>query len=240
MSERSLELDQVFELLGRGELEVLGRMPWSSNATYLARVSGAEGDGLVIYKPAAGERPLWDFARGTLCRREAAAYKVSEALGWGLVPPTLLRSGPLGDGMVQLFIDHDPEEHYFTLRDAHAPYFRLLAAFDVVVNNADRKGGHCLLAKDGRIWSIDHGVTFHDEDKLRTVIWDYAGQALPGGVLGDLDRLERALEGRFGRRLAALLSRREVEALVGRVRGLRTAGALPETAPGHPYPWPLV
>lgn len=240
--DQPLELGEVLGFLHRGRLEVLGRLPWASNATFLAKVieGGHHGELLVVYKPRAGERPLWDFPKGTLCQREAAAFEVSEALGWSLVPPTLLRDGPLGMGMVQLFVDHDPEEHFFTLRQTHGAFFRLVAIFDVVSNNADRKGGHCLRARDGRLWAIDHGVSFHPEDKLRTVIWDYAGEGLPEGATAALARLEQRLTGPLGRRLSELLCPAEVEAIAERSAQLRHAGSLPREAPGHPYPWPLV
>ncbi|MGH9021696.1 MAG: SCO1664 family protein [Acidimicrobiia bacterium] len=252
---RRLELGEALKFLHRGRLELVGRLPWASNATFLAKVVGdlppeplpmadappaGPSELLVVYKPRAGERPLWDFPGGTLCQREVAAFEVSEALGWSLVPPTLLRDGPFGVGMVQLFVDHDPEEHFFTLRETHGAFFRRLAIFDVVTNNADRKGGHCLRGLDGRLWAIDHGVSFHCEDKLRTVIWDYAGEGLPEGASAALALLEERLGGKLGKRLARLLSRAEVAATAERTTFLRQVGSLPREAPGNPYPWPLV
>src|SRR5262245_41729330 len=146
-------------LLRDGVADVLGRMPWSSNATFLACLTDPDRpteELLAIYKPQRGERPLWDFPRGTLCHREVAAYEMSEALGWDLVPDTVLRDGPAGIGMMQRFVEHDPEEHYFTLLEEHADDFRRMAAFDIVINNTDRKGGHCIRAlEDGRILGID-------------------------------------------------------------------------------------
>src|SRR3954467_6036587 len=171
--------DVARDVLRRGEPDVLGRMPWSSNATYLANVSGEGGDLLAVYKPQRGERPLWDFPRGSLALRELAAFEMSEALGWGIVPDTVLRDGPAGTGMMQRFVEHDPEEHYFTLLETHHDDFVRMAAFDIVINNTDGVGGHCLVDADGRVRGVDHGVSFHAQWKVRTVIWDFANEPLP-------------------------------------------------------------
>ena len=235
-------------VLERGELEVLGRMPWASNHTFLGRLCldpGEDGvpcqqEALAVYKPRRGERPLWDFPEGTLCQREVAARLVSEALGWSIVPPTVLRSGPLGEGMVQLFVDHDPENHYFTLRDAYPDRFRQFALFDVVTNNADRKSGHCLLDPDGHVWGIDHGVTFHGSVKLRTVIWDFEGERIADDLAAALTRLDEGFDGDLGRQLAGLLAPREVDAARRRVRWLLTRGVFPSPVTEYPYPWPMV
>ncbi len=166
--------------IGSGALELLGLLPNSSNYTFLARASAPDGDQvLAVYKPHRGESPLWDFPAGSLGRREVAAFLVAAALGWPNVPPTVLREGPEGAGSVQLFVPFEPQEHYFTLQDRFPDAFREIAVFDLVVNNADRKGGHCLLGEDGRIWAIDHGVCFHEEPKLRTVIWEYMDEPIP-------------------------------------------------------------
>ena len=226
--------------LERGELEVLGRMPWASNHTFLGRVCLDGEEVLAVYKPRRGERPLWDFPEGTLCQREVASRMVSEALGWAIVPPTVLRSGPLGEGMVQLFIDHDPEQHYFTLRDDHADRFRQFALFDAVTNNADRKSGHCLLDIAGHIWGIDHGVTFHRSVKLRTVIWDFEGEPLPDGLASDLARLDESFDADLGRGLAALLAPAEVDAARRRIRWLLSRRVFPSPVTDYPYPWPMV
>jgi hypothetical protein len=229
------------EVLLRGELDVLGRMPWSSNATLLAVASAGGTELQVIYKPRRGERPLWDFPEGTLCRREVATYELSEALGWGLIPETVLREGPLGLGMVQLFVEHDPEEHYFTLLEHHADVFRRFAALDVLANNADRKGGHCLRRRDdGAILGIDHGLTFHPAWKLRTVIWDFAGEAIPPPIAEDVCRVAVDVSD-LERRLGPLLSPLEIEALQLRATSLSERGRFPEPDPGyHSLPWPLV
>jgi hypothetical protein len=229
------------EVLAAGELEVLGRMRYSSNATFLARVVG---DGAVVpavYKPRRGERPLWDFPTGTLCQREVATYELSEALGWGLIPATVLRDGPLGEGMVQRFVDHDPEEHYFTLLEEHAERFRLFAVFDLLVNNADRKGGHCLRSRpDGAIVGIDHGLTFHPAWKLRTVIWDFAGELVDPVAAEGVCRVAQ-LDAGIVDPLTPLLSPLELEAMQQRAAELLTTGTMPEPDPGyHSVPWPLV
>ena len=158
---------------------VLGALTRASNATLLVRLGEAEDAPLAVYKPRAGERPLWDFPDGTLCAREVAASVVARELGWPAIPRTDLVEGPFGEGSLQDFVDVDPEQHYFTLRDDHDADLRRLAVFDVVANNADRKGGHVLLATDGTVVAIDHGLCFHVEPKLRTVIWDFAGEPLP-------------------------------------------------------------
>ncbi|MGH8935619.1 MAG: SCO1664 family protein [Acidimicrobiia bacterium] len=219
---------------------MLGRITWASNATFLARVRTEGRELAVVYKPRAGERPLWDFPAGTLCLREVAAYRVSESLGWEIVPATTFRQGPLGEGMVQRFVDHDPGRHYLVLRDLHPERFRRFAAFDAVVNNADRKAGHCLEDPEGHVWGVDHGVTFHADPKLRTVIWDFSGGPLDGELAADLARLGADLEGRLGSRLARLLSGGELEALRSRVEMLRLTGVLPAPGGRYPYPWPLV
>jgi uncharacterized repeat protein (TIGR03843 family) len=229
------------ELLAAGELEVLGRMHYASNATFLARVRGDGAEIPAVYKPRRGERPLWDFPTGTLCQREVATYELSAALGWDLIPATVLRGGPLGEGMVQVFVDHDPEEHYFTLLEQHADRFRRFAVFDVLVNNADRKGGHCLRSlPSGAILGIDHGLTFHPAWKLRTVIWDFAGERIEPALADEVCRVAQ-LDAAVVEPLSTLLSPLELEAVQQRAADLLTAGTLPEPEPGyHSVPWPLV
>ncbi|HVA74151.1 MAG TPA: SCO1664 family protein [Acidimicrobiales bacterium] len=233
-------------VLACGEVEIQGRMPWSSNATFLVTVDRPGGDGqageaplAAIYKPAAGERPLWDFPGG-LYRREIAAYELSEALGWALVPETVARDdAPLGSGSLQRFVDADFEQHYFTLleEDRFHPTLKRMAVFDVVANNADRKGGHCLLDTAGHIWGIDHGLCFHTDPKLRTVIWDFAGERLEDSDAADLAGL---LERGLPERLTACLHQGEAAALEQRISRLLRVGRLPEPRSDRPYPWPLV
>jgi Phosphatidylinositol 3- and 4-kinase len=244
--------DGALDLLSRGSVEILGLLPRSSNYTFLARIrepgtaAGGDDDAqgtLAVYKPRRGEIPLWDFPEGTLGRREGAAYLLARALGWPFVPPTVWRQGPEGAGSVQLFVPHDPEEHYFTLADdaARADELRRVAAFDVVANNADRKGGHCLLADDGRIAAIDHGVCFGVEPKLRSVIWEFAGEPLPDDVCGDVERVAGELRNAPLRdRMREMLSGAEIAATAARAERLVAAGRFPRPGPGRPYPWPPV
>jgi len=233
--------DEVLRLLREGELELLGLLPRSSNHTFLARLLGGRDPVLAVYKPRAGETPLWDFPEGTLCRREVAAHLVSEALGWPLVPPTVLRDGPHGEGSVQLFVEFDPARHYLTMREERPDDFRRVALFDVVANNADRKSGHCLLSTDGRPFVIDHGVCFHDEPKLRTVIWDFVDEEIPTDLGGDLARVGAELErGPLRDRLEDLLHPAEIRATERRLADLLEGGRFPEPGPGRPYPWPMV
>jgi len=227
--------------LAEGDLELLGRIPWASNATLLARVRHRELEGLAVYKPVRGERPLWDFPPGTLYRREVAAYLVSEQLGWRLVPPTLVREGPLGVGSLQLYVDADAEVTAFELLAAGNAALPRIAAFDVVTNNADRKAGHCLMGEDERVWAIDHGVCFHTEPKLRTVLWDLAGHPLEAADVADLEALAAAAAGGgLAEHLAELLAADEIAAVAERSLGLARAGRLPAPGSGRAYPWPLV
>ena len=234
--------ERVAALLGRGTIEPVGLLPGASNETFLCTIADGEIETYVVYKPRDGETPLWDFPDGTLYRREMAAAVVSRALGWDFVPPTVVRDGPFGVGMVQLFVDHEPSEHYLTLEAAHREVFRRVAAFDVVINNADRKSGHCLLQREtGRIFVVDHGVTFHTQPKLRTVIWDYAGERLPADVKADLVRFGAELAaGAVRDALDELLAPDEVDAVRARTAGLVRHAGYPHPGPGHPYPWPPV
>ena len=213
-------------------------MPWSSNATFLVSLCAGGEEMDAVYKPHRGERPLWDFPDG-LYLREVAAYLLSEALGWGIVPETVLRDdAPLGRGSLQRFVPADFSQHYFTLLEepAHHEALRRIAAYDVVANNADRKSGHCLLGEDGRIWGIDHGVCFHDEPKLRTVIWDFAGERVGDELLEDIHRVGEAPP----QELCDVLHDEEVDALVARCERFVRTGKLPQPRGERPYPWPLV
>jgi uncharacterized repeat protein (TIGR03843 family) len=227
------------DVLTRGALTVKGRLPWSSNATLLVE---AELDGVTtlgVYKPERGERPLWDFPSG-LFRRELAAWHLSEALGWGLVPLTVAREeGPYGEGSVQLFIPADFEQHYFTVREdeRHHDRLRRICAFDLITNNADRKSGHCLLGEDGLVYAIDNGLCFHVDPKLRTVIWDFADEPLPQPILEDLRRLAA---GGAPESVSTLIDDDERRALIRRTRALVKIGCFPTDTIGRGYPWPLV
>ena len=229
--------------LAEGAIDVLGLMPDSSNDALLVRCHLEGEECFAIYKPERGETPLWDFPGGTLHRREVAAYVVADALGWPNVPPTVLRDGPEGPGSLQLFVRFDAAQHYFTLGQQRADDFRRVALFDVVINNADRKAGHCLLGDDGKIWLIDHGVSFSDEPKLRTVIWEFVGEPIPDQLCADLTRLATTLEpgGSTRGELRKLLAEPEVEATAERLGRLLALGRFPEPEPGvRPFPWPPI
>jgi hypothetical protein len=244
--ERALEAGlsdpAVPRVLAAGELEILGLLPNASNHTFLTRARLDEEEMLAVYKPRRGETPLWDFPEGTLCAREVATYVVARTVGWPNVPATVLRSGPFGIGSVQRFVPSDPEEHYFTLGDRFPAEFRQVAAFDLVVNNADRKAGHCLLGEDGRIYVVDHGVCFSEEPKLRTVIWDFIGEPLEDPVREDLGRLADAVrEGPVRDELANLLAEVELEALAARAEAVAAMDGLPNPGPDRrPFPWPPI
>ncbi|GAB4190891.1 MAG: SCO1664 family protein [Roseiflexaceae bacterium] len=239
-----MSVAQVLSLLSNGTIDVQGMLPWSSNYTLLVTVSEGSRQGLAVYKPRRGERPLWDFPRGTLCQREAAAYLLNATLGWSLVPPTVLRDGPYGIGSVQLYIDNDPEQHLFTMQKegGYDDVLEQLAAFDFLANNADRKSGHCLKGSDNRLWAIDHGICFHHEYKLRTVLWDYAGKPLRSDILDDLRMLrDRLAAGESTLQLfEQLLAKGEVRALRRRLDQLIDSGKHLEPGPGRNVPWPPV
>jgi uncharacterized repeat protein (TIGR03843 family) len=238
----AVELERVLQLLQEGEIELHGQIPWSSNYSFLVNVQDKDLTCVAVYKPQRGERPLWDFPDGTLCLREYAAFVVSQALGWGLVPPTVLREGPYGLGSFQLYVDADPDDHFFNLREEYPTDFQRVAVFDALVNNADRKGGHCLRDHQGHIWCIDHGLTFNAQPKLRTVIWDYAGQPIPPDLLDDLWELKAQLTDSTEMRsvLERLLSPREMKRLQKRLNLLLEAGCFPQPGPGRSVPWPLI
>jgi uncharacterized repeat protein (TIGR03843 family) len=228
----------ILRRLRAGDLVVQGRMPYSSNATLLVTVCHEGEEGLAVYKPHRGERPLWDFPAG-LGVREAGAYELAVQLGWDVVPPTVLRDGPLGEGSVQHFVDADFEQHYFTLledEDTH-PALQQLCLLDVIANNTDRKGGHCLLGPDGRVWGIDNGLSFHEEFKLRTVIWDFAGEPIPAELLAAVDGL---VQQGLGDALSHLLTEEEQEAALDRAQALLDSGHFPIDHSGRRWPWPLV
>jgi uncharacterized repeat protein (TIGR03843 family) len=236
-------LGVVTPALADGPITILGLMPNASNATLLVRCGDPPDDELAVYKPERGESPLWDFPDGTLHRREVAAYEVSRALGWPSIPATVLRDGPEGPGSLQRFVAFDPNEHAFTLEATHPATFRLIAVFDLVVNNADRKAGHCLLGDDGTIWVIDHGVCFSEEPKLRTVLWDYVGDPLPDEAVDALPSLvdDLAPDADLGRRLGSLLGAAEVEATRERARALVADPVFPAPDPSmRPFPWPPI
>lgn len=226
------------DFLARGEITIRGRIPRSSNATFLVEVTLEGETALAVYKPEKGERPLWDFPPN-LYKREVAAYLLSETLGWGLVPLTIERDGPLGEGSLQRFIEADFEQHYFTLREnpAHHERLKRICLFDLIANNADRKAGHCLFGPDGLIYAIDNALTFHAEPKLRTVIWEFGGKPIPKPMLAGV---RRAFADGIPAPLSALLEPEEQKALVGRARQVMEAGKFPKDSGGYRYPWPPI
>jgi uncharacterized repeat protein (TIGR03843 family) len=241
----------VLQLLQNGTVEIEGLLPWSSNYAFLVRV--CEGPLAVgaVYKPRRGERPLWDFAQGTLCRREMAAFVVSEALGWHIVPPTVLREAQHGLGTIQLYIDHDPGRHYFTIEgdSDYRPQLQRIALLDILINNADRKAGHVLLQETdaadnvARLWGIDHGICFHADPKLRTVIWEFGGQPIADHHRESLVALRQRLDDPGDETtvaLSELLSEPEGEALRRRLKRLIERPNFPQPGPGRHYPWPPV
>jgi uncharacterized repeat protein (TIGR03843 family) len=239
-----IDVPKVLDVLQSGEITIKGEFVWGSNYTFLAEVS-KDGDTLKgVYKPSRGERPLWDFPPTSLARREAAAFQVSEALGWELVPPTVYRKkAPIGPGSLQLYIEHDPEIHYFNLEEADRQSLRPVVIFDLLVNNADRKGSHLLFDAAHHLWLIDHGICFHSDDKLRTVIWDFAGEPIPQNLIADLRAFLKALAPGtdLSRELQALLKPEEVRALTRRAERLIALQCFPEPEPDQrSFPWPPI
>ena len=232
---------ELWDLLALGDMRDCRLAPTGSNYAYYATlVDGTQQECRVVYKPQRGEAPLWDFPDGTLYLREYAAYLLSEAMGWGFVPPTVTRDGVHGIGSVQIYVEADPRANYFTLRDSYQDEMLRLCAFDVISNNADRKASHCLLDTGGRIWAIDHGITFHSEPKLRTVIWDFAGDPVPQWILEDMRRLLDGFEepGGLSKQLAPLLRDDEVEAFRRRVASLLERQRFPVPGSRRAVPWP--
>jgi hypothetical protein len=239
---RELPVDEAMALLEHGELGVEGRLVVASNATLYCSVCLDGVTAACVYKPVAGERPLWDFPDGTLAEREVAAYEVSAATGWLIVPPTVFRSGPLGPGMVQLWIDTDDDVDIRRLiRGTSSDQLRRIAVFDAVINNADRKGGHLLPTRAGHIYGVDHGVSFHAEPKLRTLLWQWSGRPLRTNASDTLRQLQAGLVGDLGERLAGLLTPREVRSTVRRIEQLLGSGRHPEPSGEWPaVPWPPI
>ena len=246
-SDRELSFQDAEAVLLRAtSVQLLGLLPNSSNYTFLARLAtpGTKADdALAVYKPAEGESPLWDFPAGSLHRREVAAYRFSRFLGWPLIPPTVTRpKGPMGAGSLQLFIQAESGRTYFRIREERTAELLPIALFDILANNADRKAGHHLLDEAGRLWVIDHGLTFHADQKLRTVIWEFAGERLPRRYRGDLERTCSALEsGELATALKGLVSARELLVLRRRVEGVLDPGwRFPSPSSALSVPWPPV
>ena len=238
VSTHELDNDEQLNILLRGEISVAMRMPYSSNSTYLVSVSLDDKSIQAIYKPMRGERPLWDFKPG-LHRREVAAYRLSEAMGLGCVPATVLRDGPSGEGSVQLLIEADSDEHYFTIFEQHQDLhdqFRAMCVFDILANNTDRKSGHVLVDKNSHVWGIDHGLCFATDFKLRTVIWEFGSEDIGESLLAKIEPLTQTVP----LEVATLLSEQEVFAITERAKWLFDCARFPVDPSGRHYPWPLV
>jgi hypothetical protein len=236
---------RILSTLKSGELSLEGQFIYGSNYTFLVACQ-AEGKSFnAVYKPMQGERPLWDFPDKTLGKREVAAFSISEILEWNLVPPTVFRAqgAPMGPGSLQIFIEHDPEHHYFNFKEKDKSQIPRIMLFDLIINNADRKAGHLLIDPQGELWLIDHGLSFHAEDKLRTVIWDHAGDPIPDELMVDLETLVTSLapERQYFRELLPFLQTKELNALILRAKALLNAGVFPRPPEDRrAYPWPLI
>jgi uncharacterized repeat protein (TIGR03843 family) len=246
-------LDDALTVLQEGKVALRGEFMWGSNYTYLAQVKRGDKELPAVYKPTKGVRQLWDFSSSSLARREVAAYLVSQALSWELVPPSVYRrDGPLGPGSLQLYIEHDPEYHYYNFSPEDRQRLRPTALFDLLVNNADRKGSHVLIDDDRHLWLIDHGICFHVDDKLRTVIWDFVGEHIPSRLLADLKLFYQKLvpqqghhteieESDLARQLSHYLHATEIAALAQRAERLIATGCFPNPDPSRrQFPWPPV
>ncbi len=243
MKQEVFSNELIIRSLMTGEIHIAGRFLWGSNYTFLVEVHSQDDVLAAVYKPSRGERPLWDFAEGSLAAREVAAYLTSSSLGWQLVPPTVLRpDGPAGSGSLQLYVDTHMDHHYFAFSEEEKNRLRPLAVFDIVINNADRKAGHILIGAEQQIWSIDHGVCFNAEDKLRTVVWDFAMQPIPVTILDDLERFYNRLisDQHLKTEFLELISEPEFQAVTRRVNELLTNPIFPQPSNHWSYPWPLV
>jgi len=236
--------EEILAALREGEVNVQGQFLSGSNYTFMAEVMHEGQEFIAVYKPVRGEQPLWDFPSGTLSKREVSAYLLSEALGWELVPPTVFRRKlPLGPGSLQVYVEHNADYHYFNFEESDRLRLHPVVVFDLLINNADRKGSHIIKDEDGHLWLIDHGVCFHDEDKLRTVIWDFAGERVPEALMEDVRALTERIEARdeLYEQLLDWLAPREVNAISARGRRLLATCRFPHPGGAHrPYPWPPV
>lgn len=239
-----LDKDTILEALHKGIFALQGQFLNGSNYTFLGDLTFEDQAFQVVYKPVRGEQPLWDFPHGSLARREVAAYLVSEGLQWDLVPPTIFRKdGPLGPGSLQYYVEHDPEDHYFNFEENERQALRPVVLFDLLLNNADRKGGHILRDAQSHLWLIDHGLCFHVEDKLRTVVWDFSGEPIPTELLDGVGRLNELLqEGQpLYTELVRYIRSGEISAMLARARRLCELGHFPSPPSSRrSYPWPPV
>lgn len=235
----SLAVEEAMELLGDGRVETCHHLPWGSNYTFVVTLShDAVGQALAIYKPRRGEAPLWDFPPGTLYKRECAAFELARALGWGFIPPTAIAAGPYGIGSMQLYVESDSGVSVRHLGPEWRVPLQRMMTFDLISNNADRKSAHCFVGTDGRMWGIDHGLTFNAQPKLRTVIWTFDGEAIPDSILADLSSL-RSDEPRFDKlieSLGNLLDQREIESFLDRYESLANDRRFPRLDPYENFP----
>ena len=239
----AIEFDKVLNHLERGEIKLEGKFVHGSNYTFLVKIHPDEGEPFfAVYKTVEGERLLWDFPDNTLAHREVAAYLVSEALGWQLIPPTIFRdNGPFGPGSVQLFIEHDPNFHYFNFSDDELQKLRPVVLFDLLINNADRKGGHIIFGEDNYMWLIDHGVCFNMDEKLRTVVWNFAGELIPDNLFAPIEEFLIKLESpsEYRSDIEKHLSLEEITALIERTKALMLFKEFPfppKDRRAYPYP----
>ncbi len=233
--------DEIHDLLEQAEVQAIESIPWSSNYTFAASlVADGHPPFVAVYKPRRGEIPLWDFPDGTLYKRERAAYVTAIAFGWDFIPPTVIRDGPHGIGSFQLLVDVEPRSDFFTYREAHVPEVQCIGLFDVIANNADRKAGHILKDRSGKLWGIDHGLTFNIEPKLRTVIWDWQTEPIPGPLRHQLEAFRRDPKrvADLRRQLEALLDRSEVEMFFRRLEATASRGCYPPMRSRRAVPWP--
>lgn len=231
----------IRRILRHGEVTGMESIPWSSNYTFAVKLKAEDDHSiLAVYKPKRGEAPLWDFPDGTLYRREYAAYMASRLLGWNFIPTTVVREGPYGIGSMQLYIDHETGADFFRYKGDFSEQLQRIALFDLIANNADRKGGHCLKGHDGNIWGIDHGLTFHPQFKLRTVIWDFGGDPIPEVLLADLQRFldDEERVSRMRHILGELLEDVEVETFFERIGRALEIKIYPNISSRRSVPWP--
>jgi len=242
---RKSNISKIFSDLEYGQITHLGLFESGNNYTFLVRLENRSGDQYMgIYKPFSGEAPLSDFPWGTLYKREVASYLVSKGLGWEFVPPTVIKDGPYGIGSLQLYIEHNPRENYFTLKGTHNIEFQQMCLFDFITNNADRKGGHCLKGFDGKIWGIDHGLTFNVREKLRTVIWEFSGEPISIPLQNDLKKLyaEVTTDSTLGKSLNNLISIEELKSFVQRLEEILSSPTFPilDLTGRRSWPYPLL
>jgi hypothetical protein len=239
-----LHTDRIFNILHKGLIHIEGQFIIGTNFTFLASVEFQKSKYHAVYKPQKGEVPLWDFPPNTLASREIAAFLISEAVAWRFVPPTIMRKvAPLGPGSLQWYIPHNPDMNYFTFNDTIKDTLQPVVIFDMIINNADRKGSHIIIGEDKRIWLIDHGICFHHENKLRTVVWDFIKQPIPNNIIQDIKKLKVKLSSNYDliNELKKLLSKQEITAMKDRIQRIIENPIFPLPRENYrPFPYPLL